>query len=212
MKGEIAMIAAPRLHPWRTEPMLIALVVMHLQAVLVPLGVALRCRGWLLKAGFCCFALASLAEMVDHTTTNWIYVNHISVFNGVFYGSLAAGLALLTASASRSRQWRLPLLLLTLLVMTAYPLAGKTVAIALQTLLVILMLLQWWKRFSDRRLWLYPLFGVVLTTGAGAMLTSSGDPLWHLVIGPCGSLSVLTLGWVWQRGITREARTKNVWT
>lgn len=167
--------------------MLIALVVMHLQAVLVPLGVALRCRGWLLKAGFCCFALASLAEMVDHTTTNWIYVNHISVFNGVFYGSLAAGLALLTASVSRSRQWRLPLLLLTLLAITAYPLAGKTVAIALQTLLVILMLLQWWKRFSDRRLWLYPLFGVVLTTGAGAMLTSSGDPLWHLVIGPCGS-------------------------
>ena len=180
--------------------MVIALILVHLQAVVVPLWVALRCRTRLLRAGFSCFALASLAEMVDHTTTAWIYVNRISVFNGVFYGALAAGLALLTAAVSRSSRWRLPLLLLALAAFAAYPLAGKGMAIALQSLLLILMLRQWWRCFADPRLWLYPLFGVVLTTGFGALLTSSGDPLWHLLIGPCGSLSVLALGWVLQRG------------
>ena len=93
--------------------MLVALVAVHLQAVLVPLWVAMQCRGWWLKSGFVCFSLASLAEMVDHTTTDWVYVNHNSFFNGVFYGALATGLALLTAAVSSSRSWRLTLLLIT---------------------------------------------------------------------------------------------------
>ena len=72
--------------------MLVALavvVVVHLQAVLVPLWVAMRCRGWWFKSGFVYFSLASLAEMVDQTTTDLVYVNHKSFFNGVFYGALA---------------------------------------------------------------------------------------------------------------------------
>lgn len=186
--------------------MLIALIVVHIQAVLVPLWVALRCRGWLFTSGFICFALASLAEMVDHTSTDWIYVNHNSFFNGVFYGALSTGLALLTAAVSRSRRWRLPLLSLTLAALVAYPLFGKSVSIALQSLLLILMLRQWWLRFADPRLWLYALFGVVLTTGLGALLVSSGDWLWHLFIGPCGSLSVLALAWVLQRGSQEVAQ------
>ena len=186
--------------------MLIALIVVHIQAVLVPLWVALRCRGWLYTSGFICFALASLAEMVDHTSTDWIYVNHNSFFNGVFYGALSTGLALLTAAVSRSRRWRVPLLLLTLAALAAYPLFGKSVSIALQSLLLILMLRQWWLRFADPRLWLYALFGVVLTTGLGALLVSSGDWLWHLFIGPCGSLSVLALAWVLQRGSQEVAQ------
>ena len=186
--------------------MLIALIVVHLQAVLVPLWLALRCRGLQLTSGFICFALASFAEMVDHTTTDWIYVNHNSFFNGVFYGALASGLALLTAAVSHSRRWRLPLLLLAVAAIAAYPLAGKSEAIALQSLLLILMLRQWWLRFADPRLWLYALFGVVLTTGFGALLVSSGDLLWHLFIGPCGCLSVLALGWVLQRGSQDSAQ------
>ena len=56
----------------------LALVVVHLQAVLVPLWVAMRCRGLWLKSGFVYFSLASLAEMVDQTTTDLVYVNHNS--------------------------------------------------------------------------------------------------------------------------------------
>ena len=179
--------------------MLVALVAVHLQAVLVPLWVAMHCRGWWLKSGFVCFSLASLAEMVDHTTTDWVYVNHNSFFNGVFYGALATGLALLTAAVSRSRCWWLTLLLITTAALAAYPLIGKSVAISLQSLLLLLMLYQWWRRFADPRLWLYVLFGVVLTTTMGILLVGSGDPMWHLFIGPCGSLSVISLGWVLRR-------------
>ena len=179
--------------------MLVVLVVVHLQAVLVPLWVAVRCRGWWFRSGFICFSLASLAEMVDHTTTDWVYVNHNSFFNGVFYGALATGLALLTAAVSRSHIWRLTLLLITMAALAAYPLTGKSVAISLQSLLLILMLSQWWRNFADPRLWLYVLFGVVLTTGLGILLVGSGDPIWHLFIGPCGSSSVISLGWVLRR-------------
>ena len=176
--------------------MLTALIVVHLQAVLVPLWVAIRCRAWWLRSRFMCFALASLAEMVDHTNTDWVYVNHNSFFNGLFYGALATGLALLTAAVSRSRSWRLTLLLITTAALATYPLIGKSVAISLQSLLLVLMLCQWWRRFADPRLWLYVLFGVVLTTVMGILLVGSGDPIWHLFIGPCGSLSVISLGWV----------------
>ena len=147
------------------------------------------------------FALASLAEMVDHTNTNWVYVNHNSFFNGVFYGALSAGLALLTASVSHSRSWRLSLLLITIATLAAYPIGGKSFAISLQSLLLVLMLCQWWRCFADPRLWLYVLFGVVLTTGMGILLVESGDPVWHLFIGPCGSLSVISLGWVLKRSL-----------
>ena len=143
--------------------------------------------------------MASLAEMVDHTTTDWVYVNHNSFFNGVFYGALSTGLALLTTAVSRSDGWRLPLLLITTSALAAYPLAGKSVAVSLQSLLLVLMLCQWWRRFADPRLWLYVLFGVVLTTVMGILLVESGDPIWHLFIGPCGSLSVISLGWVLRR-------------
>ena len=108
--------------------------------------------------------------MVDHTSTDWIYVNHSSFFNGVFYGALTTGLALITAAMSSSRSWRLPLLLVTFAALAAYPLAGKSVAIVLQSVLLVLMLRQWWRCFADPRLLLYVLFGVVLTTGLGALL------------------------------------------
>ena len=123
-------------------------------------------------------------------------------FNGVFYSALATGLALLTAAMSSSRSWRLPLLLVTFPALAAYPLAGKSVAIALQSVLLVLMLRQWWKRFADPRLLLYVLFGVVLTTGLGALLVGSGDQIWHVFIGPCGSLSVISLDWVLRRANT----------
>ncbi len=120
-------------------------------------------------------------------------------FQRCFYGALATGLALLTAAVSRSHIWRLTLLLITMAALAAYPLTGKSVAISLQSLLLILMLSQWWRNFADPRLWLYVLFGVVLTTGLGILLVGSGDPICHLFIGPCGSSSVISLGWVLRR-------------
>jgi hypothetical protein len=40
----------------------------------------------------------------------------------------------------------------------------------------------WWRSFGDRRLWLYPLFTVGLTTLLGALLNASGNQIWHLLL------------------------------
>ena len=58
----------------------------------------------------------------------------------------------------------------------------------------------WWRTFHDRRLWLDPQVTGGLTTTFGALLNSSGDQIWHLFIGPAGSISLLVL---W--GILRRA-------
>ncbi|GCE65748.1 hypothetical protein OMCYN_01694 [cyanobiont of Ornithocercus magnificus] len=179
--------------------MLFLLLAVHLQAVLVALVIASRCKLPILSAGFICFALASLFEIIDHTQTDWIYVNRISLSNGLFYGALAAGLALLTAAVSVSRLWRATLLLLTLMTELAYALAGKGVTIALQSVLLVLFLRQWWYHFRDPYLWWYSLFGICLVTAFGTLLSISGDQFWHLFIGPCGSVSLLLLLWVLQR-------------
>ena len=77
----------------------------------------------------------------------------------------------------------------------AYPLFGKGVTISLQSIITIIFLAQWWKRFHDPLLWIYPICGVVLTTVFGGMLSTSGDQIWHVFIGPAGSISLITL-WI----------------
>ena len=190
------------------------LVVAHLQAVAVAAAMAWAASRRLphlgarlapgaiplLATGFACFSLAALAETLDHTTTRWLYVNHTSDWNGLFFTGLAAGIALLAAALAPSRRWRAVLLALVPLSAGGYALAGKGPAIAVQTLALLAMLHLWWRTFHDRRLWLYPLFTVGLTTTFGALLNSSGDQIWHLFIGPAGSISLLVL---W--GIQRRA-------
>ena len=147
----------------------------------------------LLAAGFGCFSLAALAETLDHTSTRWLYVNQTSTLNGLFFTGLAAGITLLAAALSRSARWRAALLALLPLSAAGYALAGKGPAIATQTLALAAMLHLWWRAFHDWRLWLYPLFTVGLTTTFGALLNASGDQIWHLFIGPAGSISLLLL-------------------
>jgi len=62
-----------------------------------------------------------------------------------------------------------------------YAAFGKGAAIASQTLLLLVMLRLWWRSFGDRRLWLYPLFTVGLTTLFGALINASGNQIWHLL-------------------------------
>ena len=159
----------------------------HLGARLAPGAIPL------LSAGFACFSLAALAETLDHTTTRWLYVNHTSSWNGLFFSALAAGIALLAAAVSTNRGLRALLLALVLAGAAGYAAFGKGAAIASQSLLLLVMLRLWWRSFHDPLLWLYPLFTVGLTTLFGALLNASGDQLWHLFIGPAGSLSLLVL-------------------
>ena len=187
-------------HPSVAGPFLVLLVLAHLQAVAVAWGLALATarqrpaggRGCLVL-GFAAFGLAALAETLDHTTTRWLYVNHSSGWNGLFFSALAAGIALLAAAVSTNRGLRALLLALVLAGAAGYAVFGKGAAIASQSLLLLVMLHLWWRSFHDPLLWLYPLFTVGLTTLFGALLNASGDQLWHLFIGPAGSLSLLVL-------------------
>ena len=42
--------------------------------------------------GFIFLGLASVCEMIDHSKTSWIYVDHSSLFNWLFYSFLSLGL------------------------------------------------------------------------------------------------------------------------
>jgi hypothetical protein len=194
-------------------PFLILLVIAHLQAVAVAWGLALLAGRGLpqlrrrlppganrrLMLAFGCYGLAALAESLDHTRTDWVYVNQLSLWNGVFFAALASGLALLAAAVRGGRRLHGLLLALVVASCLGYASVGKAGPIASQVLLLVVMLQLWWRCFRDWRLWLYPLFTVGLTTLFGALLNSSGDQIWHLFIGPSGSLSLLLLWLILRR-------------
>ena len=200
-------------HPEKTPPdkslFFVVLLLAHIQAVLVPAWIASRISSRkstirtvlpnggisFLVLGFTCFSIAAFAEMLDHTETDWIYINRLSGWNGLFYAGLAGGLASLTASVTANKTLRALLYALLIAGIVAYPLLGKGVTISLQSIITIIFLAQWWRRFHDPILWIYPICGVVLTTVFGGMLGSSGDQIWHVFIGPAGSISVITL-WI----------------
>ena len=198
-------------------PFLILLVIAHLQAVAVAWGLALLAGRGLpqlrrrlppganrrLMLAFGCYGLAALAESLDHTRTDWVYVNQLSLWNGVFFAALASGLALLAAAVRGGRRLHGLLLALVVASCLGYASVGKAGPIAAQVLLLAVMLQLWWRCFRDWRLWLYPLFTVGLTTLFGALLNSSGDQIWHLFIGPSGSLSLLLLWLILRRAELR---------
>ena len=82
------------------------IVLAHLQAILIPIFIGiisinklnhiknLKLISW----GFVSLGLASMFEMIDHTQTEWIYIDHSSLFNWLFYSLLSIGLTLLSIS------------------------------------------------------------------------------------------------------------------
>ena len=197
----------------------VVLLLAHVQAILIPAWIASRISirksslrnalpdGGisLLLLGFTCFSVAAFAEMLDHTETSWIYINRSSGWNGLFYAGLAGGLASLTASVTVNKTPRVLIYLVVVAAIVAYPLLGKGVTISLQSIITVIFLAQWWKRFHDPLLWVYPIFGVVLTTVFGGMLSASGDQIWHVLIGPAGSISLMTLWILLNRAEMKES-------
>jgi hypothetical protein len=134
-------------HPSVEGPFLAWLVLAHLQAIGVAWALALasgrslpRLRERLPAGGLAClglafaaFGLAALAETLDHTTTRWLYVNHTSPWNALFFSALAAGIALLSAALSASRRLRALLIALVLAGAAGYAAFGKGAAIASST-------------------------------------------------------------------------------
>ena len=153
---------------------------------------------------FISLGIASMFEMIDHTTTNWIYVDHSSLFNWLFYSFLSIGLSLFTISVTKNKSIIAINILLIIAVIFSYWLLGKSTTLLFQVLISILLISKWWDRFKDWVFLIYPFTGVVLTTFFGILLSNSGEQLWHILIGPSGTLSVIAFYAVLKRSKNKE--------
>ena len=188
------------------------MLLVHLQAVLIPILIGIKSinrfkqiRFPLLPPfAFFSLGLASMFEMFDHTTTNWIYIDHSSIYNWLFYSFLSIGLSLFTISVAKNKSIITSNILLIIAAVFSYWFLGKSTTLLIQVLISILLISQWWSRFKDWVFFVYPITGVILTTFFGILLSSSGEQTWHIFIGPSGTISVLAFYLVLKRSRNKE--------
>tara|TARA_Y100001968_G_scaffold333950_1_gene401728 strand:- start:19669 stop:20199 length:531 start_codon:yes stop_codon:yes gene_type:complete len=154
---------------------------------------------YLLPIGFLFIGFASMFEMFDHFKTAWIYINHSSLFNWLFYSSLAIGLTLLSVSVIKNKFIITFCSLLCMASICAYWPMGKSSTVFFQILTSTFLIINWQNRFKDYLLVAYPIFGILLTTIFGINLVSTNNQIWHIFIGPSGSISVLTFYFILKR-------------
>ena len=184
----------------------------HVLAVLIPIVLGIKSHKkfkqiqfpLLIPFAFISLGLASLFEMFDHTTTNWIYVDHSSIFNWLFYSFLSIGLSFLTISVTKNKSIIATNILLNVASIFSYWFLGKTTTLLFQVLISILLISQWWIRFKDWVFLIYPITGIIFTTFFGIVLSNSGEQMWHIFIGPSGTISVLTFYSVLDRSRKKE--------
>ncbi len=185
----------------------------HLQAILVPFYIALKSKNKfkhihhfsLLHFGFIFIGIASMFEMFDHLETDWIYINHSSLFNWLFYSSLSIGLTLLSISVLKNKHLITFCASLCISAIISYWLMGKTSTIFFQIFISTFLIINWQNKFKDYLLIAYPIFGILLTTVFGINLVSTDNQIWHIFIGPSGSISVLTFYYILKRSSTNHA-------
>ena len=179
----------------------------HLQAVVVPIVFGVKSINkfkniknyFLVPFGFVFLGLASMFEMIDHTKTDWIYIDHSSLFNWLFYSFLALGLTSLTISVIKNKFVIGTNILLCFSSIVSYLLIDKTVALSFQVMISIFLIIYWQQIFKDWLLIAYPIFGIIFTTFFGANLSTTGNQIWHIFIGPSGTMSVITFYLVLER-------------
>ena len=172
----------------------------HFQAAIIPIILGFRSfnkfkhinKNKIIPFGFIFLGLASISEMLDHTQTSWIYVDHSSLFNWLFYSFLSLGLTCLSISVIKNKFIQITNLFIAFCSILSYFLFDKTIALFFQVIISIFLIINWQKKFKDWLLILYPIFGIVFTTFFGTKLSISGDQFWHIYIGPSGTISVLT--------------------
>ena len=183
----------------------------HLQAILVPLYIAIKSKNQFkhiqhfsfLYFGFIFIALGSMFEMFDHFKTDWIYINHSSLFNWLFYSSLSIGLTLLSIAILKNKLLITFGASLCISAIISYWLIGKTSTIFFQIFISAFLIINWQNKFKDYLLIAYPIFGILLTTIFGINLVSTNNQIWHIFIGPSGSISVLTFYFILKRSSRR---------
>ena len=146
----------------------------------------------LIPFGFVFLGLASLFEMIDHNQTAWIYVDHYSFYNWLFYSFLSLGLGSLSISVIKNKFNFGINLFLSFCSIISYSLFDKTICIIFQAMISFILIINWQRIFKDLLLIIYPIFGIIFTIFFGANLSRSGNQIWHIFIGPSGTISVLT--------------------
>ena len=179
----------------------------HLQAVVFPIIIGIKSikkfknfrNYFLIPFGFVFFGLASMFEMADHTKTDWLYINQSSLFNWLFYSFLALGLTSLTIAVIKNRIVISTVIFLCCGSIISYLLIDKNITLTFQVIISIILIINWQRIFKDWLFIAYPIFGIIFTTFFGANLSITGNQIWHIFIGPSGSISVLTFYLVLQR-------------
>ncbi len=183
------------------------LLLAHFQAAIIPILLGIRSinkfkhisKNKFIPSGFIFLGIASISEMIDHTQTSWIYVDHSSFFNWLFYSFLSLGLTCLSISVVKSKFIQITNFCISLFSIISYFLFDKSIALLFQVIISIFLIINWQRVFKDWLFILYPIFGIIFTTFFGTRLSISGDQFWHLLIGPSGTISVLTFYLVLKR-------------
>ena len=130
-------------------------------------------------------------EMIDHTKTSWIYVDHHSSFNWLFYSSLAIGLTSLSNSIMKNKFIILSNIFMCFCSIISYYLFDKIISLSIQIIISLVLIINWSRIFKDWLFIAYPIFGIILTTFFGSNLSITGNQIWHIFIGPSGTISVI---------------------
>ena len=171
----------------------------HFQAVIIPILLGIKSfnkfkdipNNSLIPYGFILLGLGALFEMIDHTKTDWIYIDHSSIYNWLFYSFLSLGLTCLSISVIKNKFIQTTNFLISLFSIISYFLFDKNIALLFQVMVSIFLIINWQRFFKDWLFILYPIFGIIFTTFFGTRLSISGDQFWHVLIGPSGTISVL---------------------
>ena len=185
----------------------IILFIAHIQSVIIPIILAFKSINNFkqlsnynfIPFGFLSIGFASIFEIIDHTYTDWIYVNHSTKWNWLFYSFLSLGLTLLSISITSKKRIIFINSFFCLGVISSYWIYGKSAALIFQALISLYLIINWTKKFKDWIIFAYPVFGILLTTTFGSNLDLTSNQIWHIFIGPSGSISVLTFYFVLKR-------------
>ena len=183
------------------------LLIAHIQAAVIPIILGIKSinkftqinKSKIIPFGFISLGLASICEMIDHTQTSWIYVDHSSLFNWLFYSFLSLGLTFLSISVMKNKFFIITNIFISFCSIISYFLFDKQIALFFQVIISIFLIINWQRIFKDWLFILYPIFGIIFTTFFGTNLSISGDQFWHILIGPSGTISVLTFYLVLKR-------------
>ena len=151
----------------------------------------------LIYCGFACAAIGASYEIAEHIGDNWIYVNHISELNRLFYTFISASICLIALGLKRSTLTDILLIACWVAVPILYGVGGgKDLMQWPQRINLIIFIYHWYIVMRDWRVFLYPILSTGLALGLGIALIVTGNQIFHVFIGPVSGLGLLMLGYV----------------